>query len=92
MVELACFLDHQHVAAFVCAALGAGAMGQLTFVTIRALGEADRREGVVGATLCGTGPGVTPFGIRHCKFPFLRAPRAANECADGSRNFLNSSI
>ena len=43
-VLLGCFLDVQNGAALVGSALGAGVVGQLLFVAVRALGEADGRQ------------------------------------------------
>jgi hypothetical protein len=59
------FLDSDHGAALVLAALGAGAMGQLLFVAGWALGYAHGGEKVVRAAKCGAACGVTPFRIRH---------------------------
>jgi hypothetical protein len=47
------FLDVQNGATLVGAALGAGAMGQLLFVAVGALGESYGRKKVVRAAKCG---------------------------------------
>jgi hypothetical protein len=47
--ELLSFFYVQHGTALVRTALGAGAMGQLLFVAVGALREADRGKKVVGA-------------------------------------------
>jgi hypothetical protein len=48
------FLDVDHGAALVLAALGAGAMGQLLLVAVGALRDADGGQKVVRAAKCGT--------------------------------------
>ena len=68
MSELACFLNFQHFAAFISAALGAGTMGLLAFVAVGALGEANCSEAVMGAAFGGTGLGVAPLWVCHYKF------------------------
>src|SRR5580698_7014713 len=67
-VELACFLDFQDVTALVSATLGAGAVRELLFVTVGALGEADGRQRIVRAPLGGAGLGVAPLWICHYRF------------------------
>jgi hypothetical protein len=51
--DLLCFLYIEHGAALIRSALGAGAMGQLFFVTVGALGEAGRGKKVVRAAESG---------------------------------------
>ena len=73
-VNLLGFLHFQHGAAFVRSALGAGAMGQLLLVAVRALGEPGCGEKVVGTADGGTARGVAPFRIRHDAVPFEFCP------------------
>src|SRR5271170_7369605 len=76
-VELACFLNFQDVPALVGTAFGTRAMGLLALVAVRALGQADRSQAVVGAALGGASLGVAPLWICHYRLPFLHASRAA---------------
>src|SRR5277367_4429004 len=75
---LACFLDFQHFTALIGAALGAGTVRLLAFVTVGALGEANCAQAVMSAAFGGACLGVAPLWICHCKIPFLHAPRAAS--------------
>ena len=77
------FLDFQHGAAFIRSALGAGAMGQLLFVAVRALREPGGGKKVVGTAEGGAARGVAPFRIRHDAIPFDSCPLA---CLAGARN------
>jgi hypothetical protein len=63
---LAGFLNCNHYATLVLAALGANPVGQLALVAVGALGSADRCEEVVAAPLGGALFGVAAFRIRHC--------------------------
>ena len=72
---LGCFLDVQHGAALVLAALGAGAMGQLLLVAGGALGDAHGGQKVVRAAKCGAARRVAPFRIRHDKNSFRFSAR-----------------
>ena len=56
MRDLLSFFYVQDGTALVGAALGAGAMRQLLFVTVGALGEADRSQKVMGAAIGGAAP------------------------------------
>ena len=59
------FLHFQHGAAFIRSAFGAGAMGKLLLMAVRALGEPGWGEKVVGTAIGGTARGVAPLRIRH---------------------------
>ena len=48
-MNLAGFFDFQNFAAFVVAALGAGTVGQLAFMAVRALGKRFRFQSIMGA-------------------------------------------
>ena len=69
------FLGLKHRAALVLSALGAGAMGKLLLVAVRALRQAGRGEEVVGAAIGGAARRVAPFRIRHGAIPFAFPPR-----------------
>ena len=58
-------INRAGLTSLVVAAVGAHAMRRLLFVTMRALGEADRLERVVRAALGRTRLGVSSFWIRH---------------------------
>ncbi len=59
------FRDFDHFAAFVLAAMRAGAMGKLRFVAIGALGMAEHTQVVVSPSGGGALLGVSSFWIRH---------------------------
>jgi hypothetical protein len=83
---LGSFLDVQHGAALVSAALGAGAMGQLLLVAVRTLGNTYGGEEVVGAAVGGAARRVAPFRIRHDKIPFVFPPASARGPVLATRN------
>jgi hypothetical protein len=59
------FRNLDHFAAFVAAAMRAGAMRKLGFVAIGALGVAKHAQMVVRPARGGALLGVSSFGIRH---------------------------
>ena len=59
-------------------------MGKLALVTVGALGEAGGGQEVVAAAEGCPSFGVTPFWIRHCRFPFNR-PRDQNTAGDEAK-------
>ena len=58
-----------HLAALVMAAVRAHAMRKLALFTVRALGHAGLREGVMRAALVAAGSGMASFWIRHRDTP-----------------------
>src|SRR5687768_13928791 len=63
--------DFDDFATFVLAAFGAGAVRQLRFVAVRALGDPGHTQVVVRATGGGAPFGVSTFRIRHRIFLLL---------------------
>jgi hypothetical protein len=72
---LGCFLDINHGAALVLAALGAGAMGELLLVASGALGDPYSGQKVVRTAKGGAARRVAPFRIRHNKNSFRVSAR-----------------
>jgi hypothetical protein len=68
---LGSFFDVQNLAAVVDAAFGAGAVGLLLFVAIRAFAQGRLDEKIMGAAVGGSARGVAPFRIGHGKIPFV---------------------
>jgi hypothetical protein len=68
------FLGIQHRPTLVLSTLGAGAMGKLLLVAVRALGNTRLSQEVVGAAVGGAARGVAPFRIRHDAIPFAFSP------------------
>ena len=68
--ELTGLLDLYDLTALVVAALGAGAMRKLAFVTVGTLAERACGEVIVGAAEGRALLGVSPFGICHVGLPF----------------------
>jgi hypothetical protein len=64
------FLHFQNCTAFVLAALGAGAMGQLLLVAVGAFGDTRGREEIMSTAIGGAARRVAPFRIRHGAIPF----------------------
>jgi hypothetical protein len=62
--------DLYDLAALIVAALGAGAMGELGFVTVGAEGTSGSGEVIVSAPESGALLGVSPFRICHDRLPF----------------------
>jgi hypothetical protein len=62
---LDCVFDGNDGAAFVLAALLAGAVGQLLLAAVGAVGDADGRKKVMAAALGSALLGVAPFRVRH---------------------------
>jgi hypothetical protein len=71
-------LDFYDFTALVVAALGAGAVRELAFVTIGTLAERACGEVVVGAAEGRALLGVSPFGICHDGLPFQFSVRDRN--------------
>jgi hypothetical protein len=59
------FFDLDNLATLVRAALGAGAMRELTLMTVGTLRQAGSRQMIVRAALGGARLGMTSFRIRH---------------------------
>jgi hypothetical protein len=71
--KLSCFFYGQDSAALVLAALLAGAMRQLLFAAVAAVGDAYWRKEVVAAALGSALLGVAPFRIRHDETSSIQA-------------------
>jgi hypothetical protein len=71
--KLSCFFDGQDSAALVLAALLAGAMRELLFAAVAAVGDAYWRKEVVAAALGSALLGVAPFRIRHDETSSIQA-------------------
>ena len=67
------FRDLDHFATFIAAAMRTGAMRELRFVAIGALGAAQGAQMVVRPARGGTLLGVSAFWIRHLLFLELSA-------------------
>ena len=65
------FLRLDDGTALVLATFGAGTVGKLLLVAVRALGEAGGSEEVVGTSIGGAARRVAPFRIRHNAIPFV---------------------
>src|ERR1700736_5855253 len=65
VAALAGFLDVQNFAAFVVAALGAGAMRHLALVAVWTFRECVAFQRIMGAPTSGASFRVSPFWIRH---------------------------
>src|SRR5579862_550407 len=74
VAELAGFLHIEYIAALVGAALGAGPVGQLALVAVRALGNTGGGQRIMCAAFGGAGLGVAPLWIRHCRFLSCKQP------------------
>src|ERR1019366_1730845 len=72
--------DFDNFAAFVLPTMGAGAVGQLWFVAVGALGQAGGFERVVRAAGAAPLLGVSTFGIRHISFSTNLSSAGARRC------------
>ena len=83
------FLGIQHRSALVLSALGAGAMGKLLLMAVRALRKAGLSQEVVGTAVGAAARRVAPFRIRHDALPFAFSPVRTSfdpVCVSAGRN------